>query len=250
MTNRLRTWLGRDHVTLEGTILPPREMRPGGPAFSDDRYFLSSALAEADRLVSTLGLVKTTRVLDIGCGAGRLAIGILRQVGDIRMYHGVDVDERPVAWCQRYIERSHPSFRFALLDVENPRYNPSGRPLTSGFRFPFPGQSFDIVYLYSVFSHMLEKDVRLYLNEFRRLLASSGKMFFTAFAEKHVPNVSVNPDGYRREWSGPLHCVRYDMEFLRSLLSDAGFAVDRFDYATEIDGQTAFYASITLAPMA
>jgi len=171
-----------------------------------------------------------------------LAIGILSEVGDVREYWGVDVDERAIQWCRQYVERDHPRFRFVHLDVGNPRYNPSGQALMPGFRFPFPDRAFEIIHLYSVFSHMLEGDARLYLAEFHRLLIPSGRLFFTAFAEDAVPAVTINPPGYRRAWSGPLHCVRYETGFLQSMVSESGLTIDRTEYATETDGQTAFYA--------
>jgi SAM-dependent methyltransferase len=195
-------------------------------------------------LIRVVGLGPESCLLDVGCGVGRLPIGILRRLGSIREYWGVDVDDKSLQWCGRFIERSHPTFRFARIDVENQRYNPSGQALTTAFRFPFPDRALDIVYLFSVFSHMNESDLRLYMNEFRRILVRSGKLFFTAFVEENVPRVSVNPPGYRREWSGPLHCVRYEQTFLASVVLEAGFTVDRLEHATEIDGQSAFYCSL------
>lgn len=242
---RLRALIGRDYVVYEGVTLPPRDLRLGGPSFTDDAAFLRSAQAEARRCVERLGLKGESRLLDVGCGMGRLAIGISSQVGEIRQYWGVDVNETYIRWCQGHIEKHHPSARFLRLDIQNPRYNPSGQGLPADFRFPFPEQSFDIVYLFSVFSHMLEADVRIYMQEFHRLLGPGGRLFFTAFAERGVPPVSVNPAGYRREWSGPLHCVRYEMGLLTSMVEEAGFTIDRLDYATEIDGQSAFYAART-----
>ena len=241
-TSRIRSLLRRDRVFRGGMVLPPRELRLGGPSFADDDRFLKTAQDEARRLVTSLGLTSGSRVLDVGCGVGRLAIGILSEVGDVREYWGVDVDERAIQWCRQYVERDHPRFRFVHLDVGNPRYNPSGQALMPGFRFPFPDQAFEIIYLYSVFSHMLEGDARLYLAEFHRLLVPSGRLFLTAFAEDAVPPVTINPPGYRRPWSGPLHCVRYETGFLRSMVSESGLTIDRTEYATETDGQTAFYA--------
>ena len=240
-TSRIRSLLRRDRVFRGGKVLPPRELRLGGPSFSDDDRFLKTARDEARRLVTSLGLTSSSRVLDVGCGVGRLAIGILSEVGDVREYRGVDVDERAIQWCRQYVERDHPRFRFVYLDVGNPRYNPSGQALMPGFRFPFPDRAFEIIYLYSVFSHMLEGDARLYLAEFHRLLIPSGRLFFTAFAEDAVPAVTINPPGYRRAWSGPLHCVRYQTGFLQSMVSESGLTIDRTEYATETDGQTAFY---------
>ena len=228
--------------------LPPKALRLCGPMFSDDAYFLASARREADRLVHSFGLRASSRLLDVGCGVGRLAIGIIDRLGPIQAYRGTDVDPRYVRWCQKHIQHAHPTFQFVTIDVGNPRYNPGGPAVAGDFRHPFDDGSFEIVYLYSVFSHMETEQVRIYLRDFRRLLASNGRLFFTSFAEEGVPDLSINPKGYRREWSGPLHCVRYRRGFLESLLQSSGFSVDQFDYATETDGQSAFACSLKDLP--
>ena len=111
------------------------------------------------------------------------------------------------------------------------------------FPLPFNNREFDIIYLYSIFSHMTTEDVTAYLNEFKRLLAPSGKIFLTAFIEQNVQPMTINPPDYRRNWQGPLHCVRYDKNFFISLLGENGFKIDRFDYEKETDGQSGLYIS-------
>jgi SAM-dependent methyltransferase len=232
-------------VYYENAILPAKQLRLCGTEFQDDAYYLASAQAEADRLVTHFGLTLGSSILDVGCGVGRLATGILSRIGDIRDYHGIDVSKRAIEWCLRHITRKHPSFRFMHIDVRNLRYNPGGKLMGDDFRFPFNGQGlFDIIYLYSVFSHMTKEDVRSYLREFQRILTSSGNMFLTAFIEEGVPNMTINPQGYRMDWGGsPLHCVRYSKDYFESLLTDNGFGIDRFDYEKEDNGQSALYIS-------
>jgi SAM-dependent methyltransferase len=230
--------LGRDSVVWDGSTIPVRRLRFGGEHFARDEDFIRSAEREADRLVRDFGLAAESRLLDVGCGPGRLAVGILRRVGEIAVYRGVDVDSVAIRWCERHIARDHPSFRFELLDVANPRYNPRGG---AAARLPFDDASFDVVYLYSVFSHMLDGDVRAYLREFGRLLAPGGRVFLTAFVEEGVAPVEENPPGYRRAWSGPLHCVRYDREYFERLVAEAGLRVERFVHGEETDGQSAVY---------
>jgi cyclopropane fatty-acyl-phospholipid synthase-like methyltransferase len=233
--------LGRDSVACDGTAIPVRRLRFGGEHFARDEDFLQSGTREADRLVRELGLSRDSRLLEIGCGPGRLVIGILRRVGDLAMYRGLDVDAAAIRWCKRHIESAHPNFRFELLDLANPRYNPTGTQMDDGFRLELDDCSFDFVYLYSVFSHLLAEDVRVYLREFRRVLVNDGRVFLTAFVEEEVADVSVNPQGYRREWTGPLHCVRYDRAFFERLVGEAGFRVERFVHGQETDGQSAIY---------
>src|ERR1051326_7383801 len=230
-----------DHVRLGDNILPAGDLRLCGPEFADDQYFLDSARAEANRLVRYCGVNSETRLLDIGCGMGRLPIGILSAINAIDGYCGVDVSPRCIDWCNRHINVDRPGFTFVLLDVRNERYNAQGVEIDQNFRLPFASQSFDVIYLYSVFSHMLPDDMRACCNEFRRIIKPAGYVFLTAFVEEHVPDVSVNPDSYRMEWSGPLHCVRYNKDYLVNCLAESDLSLERFDYSTETDGQSGIY---------
>lgn len=230
-------------VAYDGAVLPPRRLRFCRPAFQDDDYYLASARAEADRLTARFGLSPASRVLDVGCGQGRLAIGILDRLGKIAAYRGVDVDELSIRWCERHLGSQHDAFDFLHLDVGNARYNPGGESLGADFRFPFADGEFDLVYLYSVFSHMLTPGVRAYLKDFARVLAPGGGIFLTAFVEEGVPDVTENPESYRVEWKGPLHAVRYDKSFFEGLLSESGLRLGSFEYETEGNGQSALYVS-------
>jgi hypothetical protein len=90
---------------------------------------------------------------------------------------------------------------------------------------------------------MTTNDVRVYLKEFARILEDGGQIYLTAFVEDDVPAISLNPDQYRAEWEGPLHCVRYSRAFFDSMLVEAGLQVDRFDHADEDAGQSSVYIS-------
>lgn len=232
-----------DRVRYKGAILPPKRLRFCGPTFQDEEYFLSSGQREADRLAEHFGLTKDSSVLDVGCGQGRIPIGILDRVGEIAKYRGVDVSEDSIKWCQRYISRKHPNFQFIHIDVKNARYNPKGEQIDSDFRFLFDAAEFDIIYLYSVFSHMRAEDVRAYLRDFRRVLRPDGGIFLTAFVEEGVPDMTENPEGYRLRWKGRLHGVRYDKSFFEKMLAENGFGMDRFDYEAESNGQSGLYIS-------
>jgi SAM-dependent methyltransferase len=156
-------------------------------------------------------------------------------------YRGIDVDPARIEWCLYHITAQHPGFQFKRVDVQNARYNPQGQLANEKLLLPFGTAEFDIIYLYSVFSHMTLLDVQQYLAEFHRILNPAGHVFLTAFVEEHVPHVSVNPPDYRRNWEGPLHCVRFDKSFFETLLAAPGFRVERFEYGQETDGQSAYY---------
>lgn len=227
-------------VKVSGSIIPSRERRCCGPEFKDDSFYLESAEGEANRLVTHFQCTQESRVLDVGCGQGRLPIGILRVIGEIN-YIGIDVDKKSIDWCKRYIEQDHPSFKFRHLNLYNERYNRSGIKIDDRFRFEIESESADIVCLFSVFSHTTEEDMRIYLEEFSRILDKGGKVFFTTFVEEDVPDVSINPENYRLRCTGPLHIVRYNKDYLFSILDESGYSIVEFAHATEVDGQSAIY---------
>jgi SAM-dependent methyltransferase len=233
-----------DYTRFESYTLPAKRLRTGGIEFQDDAYLLHSAKLEAQRLIEHCQLQDNNRILDIGCGFGRLPIGLIDIPLEIS-YLGLDVNPTAIAWCQRHIALKHPHLQFRHLNIKNERYNPNGQPLDQQFHFPFSESRFDIIYLYSVFSHMVWADVAIYLTEFRRLLNPSGQLFFTAFVEENVPEMSINPANYRNmKWQSALHCVRYNLDSLKELLVNNGFRLNKFVYEQETNGQSAFYLSL------
>jgi SAM-dependent methyltransferase len=118
------------------------------------------------------GLRPEHRVLDIGSGIGNLAISLAGYLHG--GYDGVEIHPEAVAWCQRAITPRHPGFRFHRADLASQAYNPSGRVHASAYRFPFRDQTFDFIFLASVFTHMLPDAVEHYLHEISRLLVPDG----------------------------------------------------------------------------
>jgi SAM-dependent methyltransferase len=228
-------------IRFQGHVLPPPELRYCGADFQNDAYFIQSAVQEAERLRHTLGVGQGSRLLEIGCGSGRTAIGLLYTSCTVRRFDGIDIDARAIAWCKRFISRAHPQYHFWTIDARHERYKPNGKEMTSGFSLPFNPGVFDIIYLHSVFANMIEKDVRIYTREFRRLLAPGGRVFLTAFVEEGVPPVTVNPENYVRKCQGPLNIARYEKGHLLSILESSGLEVERFDYGKELDRQSGIY---------
>ena len=248
LKNKLRVLKPKkNYVKYRDVILPPRNLRYCGEAFKKDSYFLQSGEEEAQRLTGPLGLTHKSCLLEIGCGPGRLPIGILNAFGEIN-YWGVDIDQKSIDWCNRYISRRYPPFRFIWISAKHDRYNPQGPEMDDNFRLPFSSNSFDIVYLHSVFAAMLDKDVRIYIKEFNRVLKQGGKLFLTAFIEENVPDITVNPDNYVMKCRGPLHITRYEKNYFFSMFRDSRFKIQRFDYGMELGGQSGLYLENLKSP--
>lgn len=227
---------------VSSSIIPSPIFRFCRSEFQYDTFYLKSAEAEAHRLIDNFQGSQKSHVLDVGCEQGRLPIGILRVIGEID-YTGINIDRDSIDWCQRFIGEEHPSFKFMYLDLYNERYNSSVIKLDDSFRFNLAPKSIDIVYLFSVFSHTTEEDMRIYLKEFLRILDDQGNLFFTTFVEKNVPDVSINPENYHIKCTGSLHIVRYNKDYLFSLLETFGYSILKFEHSNETDCQSALYLS-------
>jgi SAM-dependent methyltransferase len=216
--------------------LPPGKYRMGGAHFKDDDAFVRTAVRDVRRLERTCGLTAQSALLDWGCGAGRLAVGIREHLGRIRDYHGVDVQAELIEWAQANL--AGPGFRFTCLDVSNERYNPDGskeRTIAAE-----PG-SIDVLYAYSVFSHMTDEDTAAYLALIGKALTPTGRAMVTCFVEEGVPAWEENPSDYGPlDWKGRLHCTRFDRRHFEVRVQEAGLAVDRFVYGRETDGQSMY----------
>jgi SAM-dependent methyltransferase len=156
-------------------LTPPRSMNFTG-AVSD---LANSAELYVDRLREFAGLTPSSRVLDIGCGFGRLATGLVRYFDEKGSYDGLDIVASAVDWCTANITTAHPNLRFVHADVINTEYNPTGRVNASEYKFPFDDATFDVIVLSSVFTHMLPPAVDNYLSEISRVLKPDGHCLAT-----------------------------------------------------------------------
>lgn len=127
------------------------------------------------------GLRPDERVLEIGCGVGRMAIPLIGFLGPAGSYQGFDVARGEIDWCRRRITPRFPNFLFHFIDVYNGQTNPRGRLRADSFRFPLEDGTIDFVFLTSVFTHMLAGDIAHYLREISRLLSGRGRMLATFF---------------------------------------------------------------------
>jgi len=121
------------------------------------------------------GLRPDAAILDVGCGVGRVAVGLTEYLNDTGRYDGFDIVPAEIAWCRRQIMPRFPRFHFHLADVRNDAYNPSGTTPASQYRFPFPDAAYEIAVVASVFTHLLTADLENYVRELGRVLAPGGR---------------------------------------------------------------------------
>ena len=227
-----------ENRTWQGQLIPPAELTLCGCLTDTPEKFYVSACEEVDRLLRDMGLTESSRILDIGCGVGRLAIGLLARQAAFHAYVGVDVSQIRVDWCVKDLAATDDRLSFHFIDMPNARYNPRGQ---SGLDLSFPAESFEIVYLYSIFSHLIETDVKNYLDLISAVLTSQGVCFTTMFVADGVQAVTENPSGFGPlKWSGPLHCMLYNRAHWHAMVDAAGLKIIHEIPEVNVDGQTGY----------
>lgn len=127
------------------------------------------------------GLQNQHRVLDIGCGIGRIAIPLTKFLSKEGSYEGFDIVEDGIDWCSERITPKFPNFKFKHIPLRNDLYNLTTNSQAAQFVFPYDSNQFDFIILTSVFTHMQDKEVENYLKEIARVLKIGGKCFATFF---------------------------------------------------------------------
>jgi len=167
----------------EDALVPPRRLwiEPRDPISHYYRW-IWEYLAY---LTLLCGLHRDSSVLELGCGHGRTAHGLLHYLRHPGFYRGLDVDRTRLWEAQSRIQRGHPNFQFIWADVYNRHYNPEGRYQAECYVFPFEDETFDVVYAASVFTHLLPDETSNYFCQTRRVLKPEGKCLFSFFLLDH-----------------------------------------------------------------
>jgi SAM-dependent methyltransferase len=215
--------------------LPPARLRFMG---EDDERLVAQGVELAETLY-VHGLARDQRLLDAGCGYGRLALGLV-STGFEGSYVGFDILERQVRWCSEHLTPFDGRYLFKHLDVRNDRYNPTGRGDPATTPFPVRSGSKDVAALFSVFTHMYEPEIRHYLSELRRVLVPGGLAVtsWLLFDRARLPAVVSSRSAYRlvhgldehvrfSDADDPLRAIGYRESYVRRIIRQAGLTVAR-----------------------
>ncbi len=133
--------------------------------YDEKLAFLNSF--EGVQFAKMLGDLKGKKVLDLGCGTGRLTDLLLNNGGEVS---GIDVSEKMLEVARK----KYPWVNFAQADAEN---------------LPFKDDEFDVVVSAFVIVHF--KDLQKLFDEVCRVLKSGGIFVLTNINQKKAPKLKL-----------------------------------------------------------
>lgn len=128
-----------------------------GAYHSQEQYRQSSR--ERRGMLIEQGLTPDSRVLDIGCGTGQMAMALEDYLTDRGAFYGTDIGRQGIEFCRKTYRR--PNFAFEVGGMTT---------------VPFPSSAgpFDMAIFFSVFTHTYASESALLLAEANRLLGPKG----------------------------------------------------------------------------
>lgn len=132
--------------------------------------------------------------MDVGCGMGRTAVALTEYLSESSKYEGFDVIKEHIDWCQK-ISKDHPNFKFKYISLENDLYSNTGQKANL-LEYPYQENSFDTVFLFSVFTHMPVDEIKHYLAQIFRVLKPSGKCLATFFTYNNRSEGLISDPSY------------------------------------------------------
>lgn len=195
---------GKEAKTADGLPLPPARLRAQvGPLHADAGFFLGSGQHNAELVRDVLheegsSIEQIDALLDWGCGCGR----VLRHWSDLPHTRvlGCDINAQMVAWCNEHL----PFAEAAVNDLSPP--------------LPYANATFDLVYAFSVMTHLSEDLQHAWIAECRRVLKTGGYLLFSTLGEYFVSRERLTAEEHRSFESGNL-VVLYERSAGSSLCS-------------------------------
>lgn len=215
-----QAWPAQPH----GLALPNEVLREAS-SVSDLAAFFAIGEAWA-QLVARYLPQSAPRVLDLGCGCGKLA-RFLYLVPDLT-YVGIDIFLPSIRWCEKAFKPVAHRFRFVHFDGHSAIYNPTGIMKARDYVLPLHSGEIDVAVCASLFTHLLQEDALHYLRELHRVAKPGGKVLVSI-------HTSPTPGS---QFSGDETRIDINEEYFLRMAESAGLVL--LEKVGVVYGQTTF----------
>jgi SAM-dependent methyltransferase len=205
----------------EKEFVVPQYLRKGRYK-NDQMASIESAEETIRTLAHEMGVLDLSEktVLDIGCGVKFTQAFYGRNV-PVKQYHGVDVDGPMIDFLVSNVFDD--KFSYKHIDVYNEMYHKSGAALSAQTNIGASGRQFDLICLFSVFTHFAPKDYMAMLKLTRNYVAPKGKLIYTAFIDNRIRGKFKDAFAVQ-----PLLKAVYKKDAVRAMLAAARWKPTRF----------------------
>lgn len=215
-----------------------RSWLPRGLNFVGGEQFYELGRGHFENIRAIARARRDDRVLDVGCGVGRVARHFVDFLDERGRYDGFDAVRIGVDWCNARIARQRGNVRFVHANVHNQQYNPRGELDAASFTFPYDDESFSLVFATSVLTHLLPNPAAQYLKEIARVLKVGGRSVVTFFiindeSLRHMDSSTglFFHDAEQGFWTTQLHnpeaAVAFEERTILRLYQQAGLEIQQ-----------------------
>lgn len=161
--------------------IPPLELIKNSGSHNIAHYIDNMIFYTAD-IIQHCMLKRNSRVLDLGCGSGRIARGLLHYLNIEGSYVGIDVNDSAIAWCIDNLSMQNANFSFHYMHINNNYYYNDDNSQRNIYNFSFlKDRKFDCIIELSLFNHLRLEDTVQYLKEIGKRLDKDGVAYLTFF---------------------------------------------------------------------
>lgn len=128
-----------------------------------------------------------SRLLDFGCGIGRVTLSVLNHTPTVGHITGFDIMPQVISFCDANIATAFPRTSFEFIQGSNDHYDQFVAAAgATGAKNPVQlktefASTFSGAYAFSVFTHVEKADFQLLLKLVGGLLKPGGEFLFTSF---------------------------------------------------------------------
>jgi len=201
----------------------------------------------------------SSRLLDFGCGVGRVLLSVLKHQPEVTRIVGFDIMPQVISFCDSHIASAFPQTAFDLVHGDNDHYDrfiaaagasvpKSHASLLSEYASAFTG-----IYAFSVFTHVEMADFRSLLGLLSKLLEPAGILLFTAFLLTPHSRHSIQQGATRFPLSNNaieaqgnilignpadrLGFIAFDISLVEQMAFEAGLIITHIEHGSWVDGQ-------------
>ena len=163
------------------------------------------------KFVQSHGVKSGMDLLDFGCGNGRLAYALSKEL-DLKSYVGIDIIQELLTYAENKCPNN---YKFIL---------------NNSLSIPLIDFQFDFVVGFSIFTHLFQAEIMIYSKEIFNLLKPGGKFLYSFLELDHHWNIFELTYNLHKEHSRPYpHLNMFlDRNQIATIADKCGFILEKF----------------------